>query len=288
MRLIEELVNVCGTPTTILDVGSGCGYVTCLLAEAFRIPGRELSVTGLEISPWMVQEARQNVSESYPNLRVKFVNGCMTRLTPSESFDAIHVGFAVPDINCLECVIARLKPRGWMIAPLSPSSVGDFKKMRSIKKFLPNEDAAMRIILGNNNSSEAARLHGKQTRRAVEMERRMQFQHLQLIHRKKDGKLEHFFLPIKYPSSLHFGPMKTVQDLSKTDRSVCTLDEEYPPEPYLKCHECYRNSFVVEWDIVDIETRDCATKKSENNTSVITRWLAICSVIHQVEIQWSR
>jgi hypothetical protein len=113
---------------------------------------------------------------------------------------------------------------------------------------------------------------------------------VQLIHRKKDGKLEHFFLPIKYPSSLHFGLMKIVQDLSKTSdgRSVCTLDKEYPPHPYLKCHECYRNSFVVEWDIVDIETKDCATKKSENDTVVITRWLETCSVIMQVEIQWSR
>ncbi len=145
-------------------MGSGLGYVTCLLAEAFRIPGRELSVTGLEISPWMVQEARRNVSESYPNLCVTFVNGCMTRLTPStygypddHTYDAIHVGFAVPDINCLKCVVAMLKPHGWMIAPLSASSVGDFKKMRSIKKFLPSEDAAWRIILGNKNASEAAR-----------------------------------------------------------------------------------------------------------------------------------
>jgi hypothetical protein len=108
-----------------------------LLAEAFGASTRAVQVIGLDVSPWMVNEATQNVAESCPRLAgsIKFVQGCMMQLVPleneypdDETYDAIHVGFAVPDISCLSRVVERLKVlvRIFMMSAQSKTNVNIF------------------------------------------------------------------------------------------------------------------------------------------------------------------
>ena len=151
--------------------------------------------------------------------------------------------------------------------------------------------AAWRVILDADNANEAERLHNKQKQRARDMERRMEFQHLQLVHRKKDGKLEMFHLPIKYPSSCSFSEMKIVANLSAASSRAfdSLLSTQYPPSPSLRCLESHRSALVVAWEIGEIEDGDNnMTQNLDRSSVLIERWKSIDRVMTQVEVQWSR
>ncbi len=109
---MTEAVTVGGTPQKVLEVGTGCGYQTAVLAA---MVGRLYSIE--RIAP-LLDKARQRASElGIRNVRFKHADG--TEGWKSQApFDAILVAaapHAVP-IRLLE----QLKEGGRLVAPIGP------------------------------------------------------------------------------------------------------------------------------------------------------------------------
>ena len=110
---------------TVLDVGSGSGYLTALLAEL--VDGR---VVGIEHIPALVAAARHNMAKSargralLDSGRVQFVAGDGRLPLPGGSFidtptfDCIHVGAAASTVH--PALLAQLKAPGRIFIPLEP------------------------------------------------------------------------------------------------------------------------------------------------------------------------
>jgi trans-aconitate methyltransferase len=105
-ELIELLAPQPGE--RILDLGCGTGHLTSQLALAGS------SVTGLDHSPAMIQQARLN----YPNLA--FVEGNAADFAFAEPFDGIFSNAALHWVKRAEdvvvCVASALKPGGRFVA----------------------------------------------------------------------------------------------------------------------------------------------------------------------------
>lgn len=98
------------TGETVLDLGSGPGFLTLAMAEA---TGPEGAVIGVDISPQMVERATSRTSQSWLSYQVADA----TRLPFADaSFDVVvstQVAEYVPDIDAFCAEIARvLKPQG--------------------------------------------------------------------------------------------------------------------------------------------------------------------------------
>lgn len=72
-------------PKTILDIGSGTGLISLMLAQRFP----QAFVTGLEIDKEAADETRFNFSESTFSQRLKIVTGDILHYSPSTKYDLI-------------------------------------------------------------------------------------------------------------------------------------------------------------------------------------------------------
>ena len=89
--------------TRILDIGSGSGYLTHVLAE---LAGTNARVVGLEHIPELVELAKANMRKSAEGQglldsgRVRFVAGDGRKGWPEDApYDAIHVGAAAAEAH---------------------------------------------------------------------------------------------------------------------------------------------------------------------------------------------
>lgn len=102
------------TGESILDVGCGTGQLTAQIAAAGA------NVLGIDVSPEMIGQARQN----YPGLR--FALEDVTRLNYEEEFDAVFSNAAlhwVRDASAAAACISRaLKPGGRFVAEFGGSA----------------------------------------------------------------------------------------------------------------------------------------------------------------------
>ncbi|KEG07780.1 putative protein-l-isoaspartate o-methyltransferase [Trypanosoma grayi] len=109
-------------PKTVLDVGSGSGYLTVVLAE---LCGEESQVVGVEHVEELQQRSLKVAQQRFETLvksnRLTFVKGDgrdLTTLFPGRSvlFDVIHVGAASASVP--KTYLDALKPGGCLIIPV--------------------------------------------------------------------------------------------------------------------------------------------------------------------------
>ncbi|CAK7231572.1 hypothetical protein SCUCBS95973_007961 [Sporothrix curviconia] len=133
-----------GQGKRVLDVGSGSGYLTHILAE---LAGEDGAVVGVEHIPALCEQAKQNMGKSGEGRhllatgRVKFVVGDGRLGVPPSSggpqesedpaggtFDAIHVGASAATLP--PALVAQLRAPGRMFIPIDDE--GDTEGNQSV------------------------------------------------------------------------------------------------------------------------------------------------------------
>jgi len=106
------------TGTTVLNVGSGTGYFSSLVAHVIGETG---SVHGVEVNPHLVQHAKARVaelnSECHFMADIQFICGNCFQLSPSErQYDRIYVGAGAKN-SMLPFMLELLAPGGILVGP---------------------------------------------------------------------------------------------------------------------------------------------------------------------------
>ena len=108
----------------VLEVGTGSGYVTALLAELAA------EVFSIERHPALADKAREVLSElGYRNVHVVTGDGTLG-LPDAAPFDAITVAAAAPDLPA--ALIAQLREGGRMIIPVGTEESQQLQFIRMI------------------------------------------------------------------------------------------------------------------------------------------------------------
>ena len=109
---MTEAVTVGGTPEKVLEVGTGCGYQTAVLAS---LVGKHYSIE--RIAP-LLDKARQRARDlGIRNVRFKHADGA-EGWKSQEPFDAILVA-AAPHAVPMK-LLEQLKEGGRLVAPIGP------------------------------------------------------------------------------------------------------------------------------------------------------------------------
>ena len=120
-RALEELNDQLQPGCTVLDVGSGSGFLTAAMSQ---MVGAEGKVVGIDHIPDLVEWSRANVQRDGKQslldsgaveLHVRDGFGGYPERGP---YDCIHVGAAPPSIP--EALKQQLKPGGVLILPVGP------------------------------------------------------------------------------------------------------------------------------------------------------------------------
>lgn len=112
--LMAELLRGLGPGAEVLEVGVGTGFITAILAEAgYR-------VTGFDLSPAMLERARENLSRQGLADRVKLAEGDAEAINaPEASFDAVvsrWVLWTLPNPETALAEMARVLRPGGLLA----------------------------------------------------------------------------------------------------------------------------------------------------------------------------
>ncbi|KAI9738340.1 MAG: hypothetical protein M1834_008838 [Cirrosporium novae-zelandiae] len=116
----ESLLPYVGSSSKILDIGSGSGYLSHVLAE---LAGEGSTIIGIDHIQGLVDLANKNMAKSESGRRllesgrVRFVKGD-GRLGYQEDgpYDAIHVGAAAKELH--KALVDQLKAPGRMFIPV--------------------------------------------------------------------------------------------------------------------------------------------------------------------------
>jgi protein-L-isoaspartate(D-aspartate) O-methyltransferase len=142
----------------VLEVGAGCGYHACTVAEVVAPSDVEKSGWGhvytVEIIEALVQRARGNVERTGYADRVTAVLGDGGEGLPSSApFDRIYVTAAAPDVP--KPLIEQLKPGGVLLVP-----VGEPRFFQYLVKVVKSRDGA--ILRSNLGGVSFVPLVGKE------------------------------------------------------------------------------------------------------------------------------
>jgi len=108
----------------VLEVGTGSGYVTALLAELAE------QVFSIERHPALAEGAREVLAElGYSNARIFTGDGALG-LPACAPFDAILVSAAAPDLP--SALLAQLSDSGRMIVPVGASDSQQLQFVRAV------------------------------------------------------------------------------------------------------------------------------------------------------------
>jgi SAM-dependent methyltransferase len=100
---LELALDGVPAPRNVLDLGTGTGVVALALAE--RYPAAE--VTGIDLSPGMVDEARRKLSPELAG-RIRFEVGDASALEyPDGAFDLVVLSNMIPFYDELARIVAR-------------------------------------------------------------------------------------------------------------------------------------------------------------------------------------
>lgn len=107
----------------VLDVGSGSGYTTALMA----VVAAKGSVLGLEIIPELAQMGKINIAKyKFPNAKIEYNDGNSILTADVKKFDRILVSAAAKEIP--QNLLNILKPGGIMVIPVGRSLFKIIKK----------------------------------------------------------------------------------------------------------------------------------------------------------------
>ncbi|KAI9680788.1 MAG: hypothetical protein M1817_004228 [Caeruleum heppii] len=132
----ESLLPFLHPAATVLDIGSGSGYLTHVLANLVAPNGRVVGVDHIEA---LVQLARGNMGRSEEGRgllgggRVSFVKGDGRKgWVEGGPYDAIHVGAAAASMH--DTLIEQLKAPGRIFIPISDPSHPSMQNIHVIDK----------------------------------------------------------------------------------------------------------------------------------------------------------
>ena len=117
----EELAALLRPGARVLDVGSGSGYLTAVLAQLVQPNGR---VTGVEVVPPLVERSVAALADD-PSVQAARAAGTHVSVHEADAhwgwpadapYDAIHVGAAAEEVP--PALVAQLAPGGRMIIPV--------------------------------------------------------------------------------------------------------------------------------------------------------------------------
>jgi len=120
---------------SVLDVGSGSGWTTALLAHIVGVSG---VVVGIEIKEQLIEFGRNNLKKY--NFKNAYIEDARTIELHDESFDKILVSAELTAIP--EKFIRTLKEEGLLLAPLGNSLIlfrkqgGELVEERSVQGFV--------------------------------------------------------------------------------------------------------------------------------------------------------
>jgi protein-L-isoaspartate(D-aspartate) O-methyltransferase len=110
-----ELLNL-KPNSKVLDVGSGSGYTTALMATIVS----KGDILGLEIIPELAENGKTNIAKyNFPNAKIECFDGKLILSMDSQKFDRILVNAAAKEIP--ENLLGVLKPEGIMVIPIRQS-----------------------------------------------------------------------------------------------------------------------------------------------------------------------
>ena len=112
VALMTDLLEL-AVASKVLEIGTGCGYQTAVLAELAR------EVYSVEIIPGLVKSAKARLEAlDYRNIHLKTGDGYYG-WQEHAPYDAVLVAAAPPDVP--ERLIQQLKPGGRMVIPVGGS-----------------------------------------------------------------------------------------------------------------------------------------------------------------------
>ena len=128
-----------GLGDNVLDIGSGTGWTTCLLAEIVSKKGK---VTGIDIENKLVEFARKNIAKTdLKNIELVCGDG-KKGYPPNALYDCVLINAACDSVP--ELVVDQVKLFGRIVAPINS---GDHQEMTLFQKIDVGE--LNRINLGN-------------------------------------------------------------------------------------------------------------------------------------------
>jgi protein-L-isoaspartate(D-aspartate) O-methyltransferase len=109
--------------SNVLDVGSGSGYTTAILASIVT----KGNVLGLEIIPELAQMGKINIAKyKFSNAKIEYSDSKSVLIADFKKFDRILVNAAAEEVP--ENLLGVLKPGGIMVIPIKHSLFKVHKK----------------------------------------------------------------------------------------------------------------------------------------------------------------
>jgi len=131
-QMTSLLLQDDGTPYSVLEIGTGCGYQTAILASIFP------QVYSVERIEALYLQARQRLAElEFYNVQLRHTDGTAGWPNLSYQFDRIIMTAACTEIP--EALVAQLKPGGVMVLPFDDGRDQTMMKITSSKDGLVSE-----------------------------------------------------------------------------------------------------------------------------------------------------
>jgi len=167
-KAVEELDLIGKESIDMLNVGSGTGYLSCIISKLLGPTG---SVHGIEINPVLVEHANERIQhlprellDSKQLADMQFVCGSCFQLSHEQKYDRIYIGAGAKD-SMLPYLLSLLNEGGILVGPFD----GKFLKVVKIAATdeqnnntaaQANQSRQRRKLSGNRRESNGGTISG--------------------------------------------------------------------------------------------------------------------------------